>query len=146
MNLMPFEEYMLAVWALRATRGSAMLDLFGLVERRVEVGSVRYVSTGEVAYVLRGQDTSLIDLIAQAKRWWTGSSGSTIGGRPVGSGTWASAADFEEALRVAARRLNTERRKVTQENVAEVLHCNARSVNRWLKRYGIKWNDIRKAP
>jgi hypothetical protein len=144
LHLVPFEGYVDAAWALRVTRAGAMLDLFALTVRQVDENGVRYVGD-ELAYVLRGRDTSLIELVTQADRWWTGIRGETIQGRPPGTGRWRSADDFEQALREAVWRLHAGGHKVTQEEIAGVLYCNARQLRRWLRHYDIKWEDISKA-
>jgi len=61
-----------ALWALRITRGEDTLDLFGLVkdapdDPKQEVTLI----AGQLAFVLRGNDTSLVEEIKQAKRWWS---------------------------------------------------------------------------
>ncbi len=144
LNVMPFEGDEEAFWALRVNTGGAVLDLFGLVERHVWEGLFRF-EAGELAYVLRGRGTSSADrLVAQANRWWASFRSVTFGGRPLNSGTWASANDFETNLRAAAQTLRIEGRRVTQENVTDILHCNVRSLSRWLRSYGIEWEDFLK--
>ncbi len=152
-NLVPFEGDEKAIWALRVEGKDSILDLFGLTAHQSEPqGRARSrrghaaITPGELAYVLRGRDTSLIGLLDSARRWWSQFSGNPIQGRPRDSGTFASADDFESALRTAVRGLRERQRKVTQESVAHVLSCDPRQLRRWLKHYNVGWMDVLTRP
>jgi hypothetical protein len=146
-NMMPFEEREEAIWALRVERGSAALDLFGLANYRTEEGGLNRhaptITAGGLAYVLRGQDTSLIDLVHAAKRWWAEFQGLTFRGRPPGSGEWQSREYFEAELRRAASEIRSEGSKITQESVAAHLNTSSRLIRHWLFEYNIRWPDIK---
>lgn len=149
LNLVPFEEDEEALWALRVETGNAALDLFGLADSGASrqatsshQGKSDMFTPGELKYMLRGVDKSLIDILDSAQRWWSSFSAQTVLGRPRNSGTWASAQEFEDALRKAVRNLRSQGRKATQESVAELLSSNDRVLRRWLNRYHIKWIDV----
>ena len=150
-NILPFEEYEKAVWALRVeVEGSlasrSVLDLFGLAEYPTDYHKEFGIPAGgDLAYVLRGRDTSLTDLVDNAERWWSQFRGRALRGRPRGSGTWKDADEFREAARNVVGMLRERGYKPTQERVAEVLDCNDRVLRYWIKRYGLNWNDILKA-
>jgi hypothetical protein len=103
------------------------------------------IRQGDLAYVLRGQDLSLFDVVLRAKRWWASFSGQPIGsGRPRDSGTFSSADDFRRALRLATEKLRTRGDKVTQEGVAELLHCDISTLKRWVRRAGFSsWGEAK---
>jgi hypothetical protein len=154
LNVLPFEEYEKAVWALRvederSLASRSILDLFGLAEYPSEFHKEFGIPVGgDLAYVLRarrGRDTSLTDLVDNAERWWSQFRGRALRGRPRGSGTWKDADEFREAARNVVGMLRERGYKPTQERVAEVLNCNDRVLRYWIKRYGPKWNDILKA-
>jgi hypothetical protein len=69
LNVLPLEVYEKAVWALRVeVEGSlasrSVLDLFGLAEYSTEYHKEFGIPAGgDLAYVLRGRDTSLTDLV-----------------------------------------------------------------------------------
>ncbi len=149
LNLVPFEEDEEALWALRVERDNSSLDLFGLADsdasRQAPNTHQRENETftaGELRYILRGGNKSLIDVLDSAERWWSSFSAHTVLGRPRNSGTWASAEEFEDALRKAVRNLRSQGRKVTQESVAELLSSNDRVLRGWLNRYHVKWIDV----
>lgn len=150
LNVLPFDEHEVAMWALRVREGGSLagrgvLDLFGLAEypsdRHKELDSP---TAGDLVYVLRGRDTSLVDLVQYAKKWWSFYRGRLLRGRPRGSGTWRDADEFKSAVHKAVETLREHGRKVTQESVAQSLPCDDRVLRWWIKRYGLNWNDISK--
>lgn len=149
LNLVPFEGDEEALWALRVETGNSALDLFGLANSgtsrqatSTHRGKDDMFTAGELKYLLRGGDKSLIDILDSAQRWWSSFSAQAVIGRPRNSGTWASAEEFEDALRKAVRNLRSQGRKVTQESVAELLSSNDRVLRNWLNRYHVKWIDV----
>ncbi len=148
-NLVPFEGDEEAIWALRVEGINSVLELFGLTANRTELKGCGLdrreggaITPGELAYVLRGQDTSLIGLLDNARRWWSQFSGSPIQGRPRDSGTFASGDDFEKTLHAAVRNLRGQQRKVTQESVSQLLSCDSRQLRRWLQQFNVGWTDV----
>ncbi len=137
-NIVPFQEREEALWALRIDDNDCRLDLFGLA-----IPHGHSYTIGGLKYVLRGQGTRLFDLVPRAEKWWDRFRGEAArGGRPLGSGTWRSADDFETNLQIAVRSLRAQGRRVTQEEAAKMLHTNDRQLREWLKRYGVKWKRI----
>jgi hypothetical protein len=151
LNVLPFEEHENAVWALRVEgegtlASRSVLDLFGLAEYPTEYHNELAIPVGgDLAYVLRGRDTSLIDLVHNAERWWSQFRGRALRGRPRGSGTWKDEDEFREAIHKVVGTLRERGYKPTQEKVAESLGCDDRVLRHWIKRYGLNWNDILKA-
>lgn len=97
LNVLPFEDYEAAVWALRVEVGGNILDLFGLEDYPTELHkNLGFPVAGDLAYVLRGRDTSLTDLVHRAERWWSLFRGRSLRGRPRGSGTWEDADAFRD--------------------------------------------------
>lgn len=203
LNLVPFEGYEAAIWALRIERNGSTLDLFGLADywtdltgleieedyivaqdeadpfgsRVISVekddkgghvatiegvvdGAVDRVPTsdlmlhyseavirnGRLAYILRGQDTDLIDLVHAAKRWWVGFSGQPVGrGRPRGvSGAFPSVDDFRHDMRLAMEGVRERGENITQEKVAGLLHCDVSTLKRWIGRAGFSsWEEAK---
>ncbi len=148
-NLVPFEGDEEAIWALRVEGKDSVLELFGLTANQAEPegrGRNRRegaaITPGELAWVLRGKDTSLIGLLDNARRWWSRFFGSPIPGRPRDSGTFASGDDFEETVHDIIRTLRSQQRKVTQESVSQSLNCDPRQLRRWLKHYSVGWTDV----
>jgi hypothetical protein len=86
-------------------------------------------------------DTTLLDLVDAAKRWWSRFQGLPIQGRPRESGTWASAQQFQDDLRTAVSTLREQGHGITQEEVNKSLHCDVSTLKRWLKRSGTSWMD-----
>src|SRR5215211_420018 len=75
-----------------------------------------YLWLGAFAYSLRSlDDTSLVELVRSGARWWNDFSNKVIRGRPLGTGTWISLEEFEEALRRVVRALVAGGHKPTQE-------------------------------
>lgn len=143
-NLVPFGGDEEALWALRVNKDKTTLDLFALADYPGGRDRDSIIKAGEVLYTLRGSDTSLIDLVYAAKRWWSGFRGTKIDGRPKNSGIWASADNYETALRRAISTLRERRDKVTQEAVAGLLGCDDSQIRDWNKRFGISWAQIKK--
>lgn len=147
--MLRLEGHQEALWALRIhkkgpTYLGSVVDIFGLAAYRWSKDEP--IFPGRLAYALWGEDTSLLDLVYAAERWW--SQGFVedlhfVRGRPRGTGTWATAQAFESDLRTAVKSLNTKREVVTQEKVAGQLHCDVSTLKRWLKRLGINWRDIK---
>ncbi len=145
MNLAPFEQAEEALWAIRVNSADSTADLFGLGVP-YGYGEQTTYEMGELKYVLRGSGTQLFGLVRHAERWWDRLRGETTGGRPAGSPIWGSHMEFWLGLRRAVRALRTKGHKLTQENVADRLGYSDRELRRWLKQYGIKWEDVRKIP
>lgn len=145
MRMVPFEQQEEALWAIRVNGADGTADLFGLGVR-YENGEQTTYEMGELRYVLRGRDTQLLDLVRRAERWWDKFRGETTGGRPAGSPIWGSGTEFWIGLRKAVRAVRAKGDKLTQENVADRLGYSDRELRRWLKQYGIKWEDVRKIP
>lgn len=62
-------------------------------------------------------------------------------GRPVGSGYWADAEDFEREFWAAIAALEESDRRPTQADVARILACSPRTLSRRLRAYGISWTE-----
>jgi len=145
LNLAPLQEQEEALWAVHIKTVGCTLDLFGL-GTPYRQGEDRAYEMGELRYILQGGDTSLFNLVERAKRWWDGFRGKGTIGRPKGSGTWESSMEFWIALRAAVRATRTANQEVTQENVASYLRCDDCVLRRWVKQYGISWNQVLKIP
>lgn len=104
------------------------------------------IQMGNMAYVLRGQDVSLFDLVLNAKRWWAGFSGQSVGsGRPRDSGAFSSADAFRRALRLAVETLHSQGCNVTREKAAGLLRCDVSTLKRWTRRAGFSsWEEAKK--
>ena len=147
-----FEGREEAMWAIRATASGSTLDLFGLADRSADAAPAREdapVSMGDLRYILRGSNTSLVEIVRAAERWWFDFRGLRVQGRPPNSGAWVDADEFKEALRIAITALRNEGRVATQEEVATYFcsypgfpGCNDRQLRRWLARYGVVWQDF----
>jgi hypothetical protein len=143
-NLMPFEGHEAALWAIHIDAGAFVLDLFGLGTPYGQ-GDERAYEIGELGYRMQGRGRGPLDLVARADRWWTQFRGEKITGRPYGSRRWASLDEFKKDVRSARDTLRIQRRKATQENVAEALYTDARQIRRELERHGIaSWKDFLK--
>lgn len=150
-SVLPFDGGTLAFWALRIERRNLThtdtLDLFGLAEYPTEAHQGRRFPpvAGELAYVLRGRGTSLLDVLDPARRWWGQFHGLAFPpGRPKGTGTWESPEHFEAELRRIVPEMRSEGIKITQENVAERLYTNDTQIRRWCKRLGPRWEEVKK--
>lgn len=116
--------------------GKNTLDLFGLAER-----GPSGLSTGDVVYALRGHDTSLVDSVRQAQRWWAKFRGLSVErGRPLDSGVWSSRDEFV----CAVQKIIKEKPKATQEEVANVLGCDDRQLRRWIERFELTWPELKR--
>jgi hypothetical protein len=144
-ELLPFEGAEEAYWGLRVVEKRAVLDMFGLKgPKGWAPAGEEHLWLGGFAYSLRGQDdTSLMHLAENGARWWRDFSLERLRGRPRGSGTWASEDEFERDLRATVDELHARGDRVTQEKVAILLHCDLRTLKRWLKRISPSWQDIR---
>jgi hypothetical protein len=144
-GLLPFRGVEEAYWGLRVGENRSVLDMFGLkggVPPGDDAGE--YLSLGSFTYSLRGRDdTSLMRLVEDGTTWWRDFSVERVHGRPRGSGMWTSVHEFESELRTAVGELQAHGQKVTQENAASLLHCDLRTLKRWLKRSGTDWRGIR---
>jgi hypothetical protein len=138
-NMVPFKEWEEALWALRIIDAGCMIDLFGLA-----VPDGQNYTPGELKYVVRGQCRRMFDIISRAETWWNRFRGESIKGRPLGTGTWRSADDFERNLHIAIHSLQAQQRKVTQQEVAETLYASDRQLRAWLGQYGLNWNRVLK--
>lgn len=121
------------------------MDMFGLKGLEGWAPSdEEYLWFGDFAYSLRGRDdTSLMDLVEAGKTWWRDFSVERVQGRPSGSGTWTSTDEFESDLLAAGDKLRGQGDNPTQEKVAGLLHCDIRTLQRWLERSGISWQDVK---
>ncbi len=72
---------------------------------------------GGLRYILRGSDTSLVEIVRAAERWWSDFRGLRVQGRPPNSGAWADADEFKDALRTAISDLREQGRVATQQEV-----------------------------
>jgi hypothetical protein len=147
-----FEDREEAMWAIRVTASGSTLDLFGLADRSAGAKPPEEdgpVSMGGLRYILRGSDTSLVELVRAAERWWANFRGESVQGRPPNSGAWADADEFKDALRTAITALRKQGRVATQEEVTSYFctqpgfpRCNDRQLRRWIARYGVIWQDF----
>ncbi len=146
LNALPFEGDEKAMWALRVERREHAtvntLDLFGLAEYKSYSVIGPWAVAGKLAFSMRGQDRSLIDLVDAAEKWWAQFRGLAFKGRPPGTGTWSSREDFEDALNRAVTKTRSEGDKATQENVVKRLQTDARQLRSHLKRFGINWREV----
>ncbi len=115
-----------------------------LIVRRTPTASKKRVLFQWVAC-----DTSLMDIVRAAGRWWADFRGESIQGRPPNSGAWADPDEFRNALRTAITALRKQGRVATQHEVAMYFctyrgfpGCNDRQLRRWLARYGVDWQDF----
>jgi hypothetical protein len=147
-----FEGWEEAMWAIRVTASGSTLDLFGLADWSAGVKPPEEdgpVSMGGLRYILRGSNTSLVELVRAAERWWADFRGQSVQGRPPNSGAWADADEFKDALRTAITALRKEGRVATQQEVTSYFctqpgfpGCNDRQLRRWIARYGVIWQDF----
>lgn len=150
-QLVPFDGNQEALWALRIEGEDSALDLFGLAtyptdEHKREEGAMM----GELTYVLRGGDTSLLSLLRAARQWWSRFRGLPMGGRPINSGVWDSGGEFREAAQMAVRELRARGEKTTQEAVADFFskepgfpNCTDRQLRHWCSHYGFgNWKNL----
>jgi hypothetical protein len=150
LHVLPFEGDEAAMWALRVEHGEGTvvynLDLFGLAEYPTEQHQALGVPVaGDLAFSVRGKGRFLTEeLLGAAERWWGQFRGFTLRGRPLGSGTWASREEFEDALRQAVTKVRSEGSKVTQESVAQHLYTNDRQLRAWIEHFQVNWLEIRK--
>jgi len=144
-GLLPFRGKEEAYWGLRAEEKHSVVDMFGLKgpEGWAPSGE-EHLWLGDFAYSLRGRDgTSLAGLVEQGATWWRDFSAESVLGRPSGSGMWTSPDEFESDLLAAVDKLRNQGDKLTQEKVASLLHCDMRTLKRWLKQSNTSWRDIR---
>jgi hypothetical protein len=136
-----------ALWALHIARGEDTLNLFGLARYAPDDPEQKgTISAGPLAFVLRGHGTSLVEEMQQAKRWWNQFVGFPLGrGRPLNTGTWSSRDEFEQAVKTAVTNLRERGMKVTQEAAAESFLCDDRQIRRWVRQYGLSWEDLNNA-
>jgi hypothetical protein len=149
LHALPFDGYEKAMWALRVEQGEAAdartLDLFGLAEYPTEQHRALGVPVaGDLAFSVRGKGRFLTqELLGAAERWWGQYRGLRLRGRALGSGTWASREEFEDALRQAIAKTRFEGVKVTQESVAQHLYTNDRQLRAWIEQFHVNWLEIR---
>lgn len=62
-------------------------------------------------------------------------------GRPPGS-RWSDKEDLERALLTAVEALEEKGQRPTQEKVAGLMHCDPRTLRRWLKEFGVSWLEV----
>ena len=145
-GLLPFQGTEEAYWGLRVEEDRSVVDMFGLK------GPKGLASVGRGLSVVRRFRL----FVAWSRRhvsgatWWKPArhGGATslwrsVLGRPGGSGAWVSADDFESDLRAAVGELHAQGQRVTQENVASLLHCDISTLKRWLKRVATSWQALR---
>jgi hypothetical protein len=138
----PFRSDEKALWALRIERGRDELDLYGLAEY-----GPNGLHVGELKFCLRGHGVGLVDIVKQARQWWAKFRGLPVGGgRPLNSGAWRGRDDFAHATRKAIADLRGKGTKPTQEKVATVLSCSDGQLRRWIRRYGLSWDELLKTP
>ena len=152
LRMASFEGQEEAMWVIRVTVSGSTLDLFGLADRSADATLTKEdgpVSMGGLRYILRGSDTSLVEIVRAAERWWSDFRGLRVQGRPPNSGAWADADEFKDALRTAITDLRREGRVATQQEVTTYFcthpgfpGCNDRQLRRWLARYGVIWQDF----
>jgi hypothetical protein len=90
-----------------------------------------------------------VDELPKLVRVWRRLMRFVKGGRPVGSGTFASREECLAALRDAAQALRRQGKRPTQGNVAELLRERGliaaaeplETLLYWLRHYGIGWRD-----
>lgn len=151
LQALPFEGNEQAMWALRVEHGEETavytLDLFGLADYPTEQHQALDVPVaGDLAFSVRGKSRFLTEeLLGAAERWWGQFRGLTLRGRPLGSGTWTSREEFEDALRRAVTEVRSEGGKVTQESVAQHLYTSDRQLRDWLQQFKVEWAEVRKS-
>lgn len=146
LSYLPFEGTEEAIWALRIEEGENILDLFGLADYyEVEQREMR-VGLGDLRYVMRGRDMALLDYWKHAERWWSSwrGRGARPLGRPTGTGTWQSSYQCREALLEAAAAVQKKGGRVTQDRIADHLNCDVATLRRWLRRFSIAWDEVRR--
>jgi hypothetical protein len=144
LNVLPFEGYEKAMWTLRLEVPGGVLDLFGLEDYPTAFHQTHDIPVaGELAYSLRGTDTSLTDLVHEAKRWWSPFRGLTFLGRPKGTGRWSSREHFLAEAKAAVAVMRVEGEKITQETVAARLYTSDRMLRDWIKRFESSWLEIK---
>lgn len=154
-NMMPGGEWDEALWALRIAKDGAVLDLFGLARDRRERGEHDEdapITAGDMACSLRGKvtprgkDTSLLEVVRNAEKWWSHFKGKLITGRPRDSGTWRSEEEFMRDIAGAITALRSENggKGITQEKVADYLNCSVHTLRRGRIRFtGFGcWKDL----
>jgi len=141
-DVLPFEEYERAVWALRVEQRvfptTHTLDLFGLAEYSSENVA------GPLAFSGCGKDRHLIEILGAAERWWTQFRGQILRGRPKGTGTWPSPEHFQNDLDLTLVAMRSYGMKVTQENVSRRLNIDKKTLVRWIQSCGKSWEEIRR--
>ena len=145
LNVLPFEEYEKAMWALRVEHRESTtvhtLDLFGLGEYPTEESkALEYPVAGALAYSVRGKGnfpTKLIDLLGAADRWWAQFRGLTFRGRLPGTGTWTSREHFVNDVKQAMAKARSDGEKVTQESIAERLHIGDRHLRERIEHFNL---------
>ena len=144
-GLLPFQGTEEAYWGLHVEENRSVVDMFGLKGLEGWAPSdEEYLWFGDFAYSLRGRDdTSLMSAVEAAKTWWRDFSVERVQGRPSGSGRWTSTDEFVSELRATVDKLHERGESATQEKVASLLHCDHRTLTRWLRYSGISWQDVR---
>jgi hypothetical protein len=149
LDVLPFEEYEQAMWALRVEdkwrpAGTGALDIFGLVSYPTDLHhQLSCPVAGDLAYVVRGQGRHMLELLDAAEQWWRQFRGLALKGRPPGTGTWTDRAHFLHAVEQAMGSIRSSGEKVTQEKVADFLRTDDRTLRRWFKDFGTTWKKIR---
>lgn len=144
LGVLPFGGDEKAMWALRVEAQGGVLDLFGLEDYPTEFHKAHDIPVaGRLAFSLRGTDTSLTDLVHEAKRWWSPFRGLAALGRPPGTGRWSSREHFLAEAKAAVTMMRIEGEKITQETVAARLHTSDRMLRDSIKRFGSSWPEIK---
>jgi hypothetical protein len=149
-DVLPFEEYEQAMWAIRIEddwrpAGMGALDIFGLASYPTDLHrELRLPVAGDLAYVVRGQGRRMLELLDAAEKWWHQFRGLALKGRPQGTGTWRDREHFLDAAKEAIASIRSGGGKVAQENVAEHLRTQDRQLRRWIEDFDTTWGEIRK--
>ena len=150
-DVLPFEEYEQAMWALRIEdiwrpAGMGAHDIFGLVSYPTDLHrELRIPVAGDLAYVVRGKGRRMLELLDAAEKWWVQFRGLTLRGRPKGTGTWKNREHFLSAAKAAVSELRAEGEKITQETVAARLPTSDRMLRKWRADFDVSWQEIKNA-
>jgi hypothetical protein len=148
-DVLPFEEYEQAMWALRIEDswrpvGMGALDIFGLVSYPTDLHrELRIPVAGDLAYVVRGKGRRMLEILDAAEKWWRQYRGLAVKGRPPGTGIWRDREHFLTAVKEAVASIHSNGGKVTQESVADRLCTDDRQLRHWINGFDVNWQEIR---
>ncbi len=148
-DILPFEEYEQAMWTLHIEdrwrpAGKGALEIFGLASYPTELHQrLGHPVAGDLAYVVRGQGSHLLELLDAAEKWWRQFRGLVLKNRPTGTGTWTDREHFLGAAKEAAADIRSSGDKVTQEKVATRLLSSDSQLRGWIRHFGTTWQEIR---